>query len=288
MPLAFVRLEPAVFRGVVTIAPGLHNCVRGPNYISCSPPTVLSDNNTGPANPDLFQSADIRQFVAWINVSDGFLYVQPASTTSVVSTIHFHLDIDYSSNIGVPNFEITGITSAGNPSVLSYEIINNGQISQKNKKVIQIIVRLQEPAGFSAFYITWNYNNLQNVIWMLMSELTLCNDFLLSPHTSMPAISFQYPVVDNTILITTQNNETLTLNCTVSHDGHFVWRWKKIPYILSPSDTGINILTTYATRASIITIQSALPGFYQCEVSYATKLKYFSRTFVVSSNSKLW
>ncbi len=54
------------YQEVLPITPGRDNCVNSPPLgVICTPPTVLSDNNTGPTNPDLMKSADGLQFVAW-------------------------------------------------------------------------------------------------------------------------------------------------------------------------------------------------------------------------------
>ncbi len=277
------------YQEVLPITPGRDNCVNSPpRGVICTPPTALSDNNTGPTNPDLMKSADGLQFVAWLKDDNGFGIFTGCSILLIspflVYSIHLHMYIDQNSDIGVPNIEMYRVDPF-RTTLLKYEIIGNSQISQSNSRVMLLVLRLQEPIYHDIFIIRWNHTFLYNITILLLSEITLCGDFVVSPLYSMPNISFQNPSVDNNIVNATQSG-MITMNCTVSNDGHFVWRWRKVPIILSNSDTGISILTTYATRSSIITIQSATPGFYQCEVSHATNDKYFSKTFTMLAQSK--
>ncbi len=279
------------YQEVLRVTPGRDNCVNGPplfHLVNCTPPTVLSDNNTGPTNPDLMKSADGLQFVAWLTDDNGFftgfsiILISPF----LVYSIHYTcIAIDQNSDLGVSNIGMHRIDPFRTIIPLKYEIIGNSQISQSNSRVMLLVLRLQEHIYHDHFIIRWNHIFLHNITILLLSEITLCGDFVVSPLYSMPNISFQNPSVDNNIVNATQSG-MITMNCTVSKDGHFVWRWRKVPIILSNSDTGISILTTYSTRSSIITIQSATPGFYQCEVSHATNDKYFSKTFTMLAQSK--
>ncbi len=294
VPLLVLRFEPDPYLSMTSITPGFDNCVREPSSIGCSPPTLLSNGNTGPVNPDLSTQSDGRQFVAWTGNTNNYLSLTPTSASTTISAINLYMYINPSQGVGLPNIKLYGMSSTTkiaptmDDSLLQFNIINNDQISQLSNTVILLTLHLESVISYPTYLIVWDYNNLLNTDWFIMSEVSLCND----PPTTVPStsmISFSNQTIDNNAIITPQsqlfNNGSLTVTCSVTNEGNFMWRWRKGPTTLTNNDPGTTILTADATRTSILTIPAS-SGIYFCDVSYTTRISYYGRTFSVAAISK--
>ena len=266
-------MKPDIYAGVASIVPGFDNCVRQSNTIECSPPTILSDGNTGPVSPILHRPADGRQFVSWTDNDDSYLILVPPATLTYVSAINMHLYINPSQHVGVPNILVYGasnpdqITSKSTDTLIPFDILSNDHLSDLDATVKKLTLRLRFLASYRAYVIVWDYNNLQNTFWFIMSEISVCSDPLIT-YPSNLTISF---LTQSQLL----NNGTLTLICTVANEGSFMWRWRKGPTEITNNDPGITILSAHATRTSVLRISFVLDSYF-CDVSYTARINYFS------------
>ena len=289
-----LRFEPDIYLGVESIDSQFNNCVRLSNSIKCSPPTILSDNNTGPVNPILFKISDGRQFVAWADNDNRYLSLVPTSNITMISAVNMHLYINPSQRVGVPNILIYGTSSTNrtmpstNDSLIPFDIMNNDQLSGLDATVRSLTLQLRSIASYRAYIIVWDHKNLQSTSWFIMSEISI---YLNSQNVTYPTnlnISFLNPTLDYTI-ITPQSklfsNGFLTLTCTVANEGSFMWRWRKGPREITINDSGTTILTAHATRTSFLRIP-ATPGIYFCDVSYTIRISHVSKIFIMSGISK--
>ena len=293
VPVLTSRLDPSPFLGTIAITPQLPECVRESVGIVCESPNPLNDNVTGSLHPDF--PSDAIKFVAWTVSSQNYIIFVPTVKPFAVSAIDIYFYNNPGQGIGLPNFELHGLSSdvADSPSPtdpeLNFDIINNSELSQEDQQLRRNILVITTPSPYTAYSIWWSFDNLINISWFLLSEILLCNDPPINPTSS---ISFSHPLSDTTF-ITPQTgllrNRFLTLNCTVAIAGHFVWRWREQNIItLSADDPGITILTGDGTRTSVLIVSiPSTTTTYACDVSFTSVVAYHTKSFEVSILSKL-
>ena len=293
VPVLTSRLDPTPFLGVTTISPQLIECERERVGIVCVSPNPLNDDVTGSLHPDF--PSDAIKFVAWTVSSQNYIVFVPTVKPLAVSAIDIYFYHNPGQGIGLPNFELHGLSSdvADSPSPtdpeLNFEIINNSELSQEDQQLRRIILVITTPSPFTAYSIRWSFDNLINISWFVLSEILLCNDPPMNPTSS---ISFSHPLTDRTF-ITPQTgllrNGSLTLNCTVAIAGHFMWRWREGNTItLSGDNPGTTILTDDGTRTSVLIVPiPSITTVYHCDVSFVSVVTYYTKSFEVSILSKL-
>ena len=296
-----MRLEPSPFNGIASIQPNVGTCVRERIGIVCEIPNVLTDNSTGPQQPDIFNANDnvIKQFVAWSssNQASYLTLVPPEPSPASVSTIDIYTLNNPRNGISVPNFELYGLentvtdTPASTDPKLDVDIINNNELTLEDNNVRRITLRIRSPASHNAYLLKWNFDKLLNVSMFMISEVLLCNDPLPVYNTS--TITFKSPITDKTI-ITPQsellNNGSIMLTCTVSNEGQFMWRWIHGVRTVADSEPGTSILSADGTRTSVlITPVSASDSsfLYSCDASFTILTGYSARTFEIPLPSML-
>ena len=296
-----MRLEPSPFNGISTIIPNVGTCVRERVGIVCEIPNVLTDDSTGPQQPDIFNANAnvIKQFVAWSSCNQAsYLTLVPQPSPANISTIDIYTLNSPRNGISVPNIGLYGLestvsaTPTSTDPKLDVDIIDNNELSLEDNNVRRITLRIRSPASHDAYLLRWNFDKLLNVSLFMISEVQLCNDPLPVYDTS--TITFKSPISDTTI-ITPQsellNNGSIMLTCTVSNEGQFKWRWiHGITRIISDSDPGTSILSADGTRTSVlITPVSASDSsfLYSCDASFTIRTGFFARTFEISFPSML-
>ena len=297
--LSTVRLEPSPVLGISSIVPNVGTCVRERVGIVCELPNVLTDNSTGPQQPDIFNVNVIRQFVAWSSSNQAsYLTLIPQLSPASVSTIDIYSLNSPRNGISVPNFELYGLestqsaTPASTDPKLDVDIINNNELSLEDNNVRRITLRIRSPASHNAYLLMWNFDKLLNVSLFMISEVLLCNDPLPIYDTS--TITFKSPITDYT-LITPQsqllNNGSIMLTCTVSNEGQFMWRWiHGVSRIISDSEPATSILSADGTRTSVLStpVSASDSSFlYSCDASFTILTLFSARTFEISFPSML-
>ena len=259
---------------------------------------LLNDNVAGPKQPDLSNSSHVGMFAAWTDHSKNYLGLVPTVRPSTISTIDIYFYNNPKRGISLPNFELCGLQRYV-PTIipeqydqqLSFDLINNGQLSQEDEQVRKVTLRLRNPASYSAYLLRWNFNSLFGISWFLLSELTLCGDLPLPTYPSTNLISFIAPSNDTTPIspqMGLMGNGSLVLKCTVSNDGHFKWKWREGVLVnLQDGDPGIQIFSADGTRSSVL-ITSALKKSVSihCDASFTAVISYFERIFDISVFSK--
>ena len=142
---------------------------------------VLIDGYIGPQQPDISKTSDITKFVAWSSTSRySYLALVPRSNSSVVS-IEIYLLNNPKIEIGVPNFELFGSDNALSvtpQSKLDFDIVTNNKRSLEDNNVLRISLHIRSPSLYNAFFLRWNFDNLSNVSWLMISEIILCKGLL--------------------------------------------------------------------------------------------------------------
>ena len=293
-----MRLDPSPFNGISTIIPNVGNCVRERIGIVCELPNVLTDNSTGPQQPDIFNN-DIRQFVAWSSSNPAsYLTLVPQPSPASVSTIDIYTLNSPRNGISVPNFELYGLestvsaTPTSTDPKLDVDIINNNELSLEDNNVRRITLRIRSPASHNAYLLMWNFDKLLKVSLFMISEVLLCNDPLPIYDTS--TITFKSPITDNTITTLQSellNNGSIMLTCTVSNEGQFMWRWiHGVTRIISDSEPATSILSADGTRTSVLStpVSASDNSFlYSCDASFTIRTSFSARTFQISFPSML-
>ena len=180
-----MRLEPSPFNGISSIVPNVGTCIRERVGIVCEIPNVLTDNSTGPQQPDIFNANAnvIKQFVAWSSSNQAsYLALVPQPSPVSVSTIDIYTLNNPRNGISVPNFELYGLAHAQSAAPastdpkLDVDIINNNELSLEDNNVRRITLRIRSPASHNAYLLMWNFDKLLNVSMFVISEVLLCNN----------------------------------------------------------------------------------------------------------------
>ena len=292
-----MRLVPSPFFGVSSIIPNVGTCVTEIVGIVCELPNVLTDNSTGPQQPDIFNVNDIEQFVAWSSNQAAYVTLLPQPSPANISTIDIYVLNNPRNGISVPNLELYGLentvsdTPTSTDPKLDVDIINNDELSLEDNNVRRITLRIRNPVSQNAYLLRWSFDKLLNVSWFMISEILLCSDPLPIYDTS--TITFKSPITDKTI-ITPQsellNNGSIMLTCTVSNEGQFMWRWVHgVSRIISDSEPGTSILSADGTRTSVLLkpVSTSDSSFlYQC-VSFTIPISFSARSFEIAFPSML-
>lgn len=289
-----MRLEPTPFRGVTSITPSRDNCARSTSYVGimCTKPTLLVDDNTGP--PQLNFPTDAVTIVAWTNTNNdnNYLVIVPTKL-EVITTVTIHVYNNPAMTVGVPNFELYGLSStvtnipSGGP--LPIDIIGNNQFSQSDQIVRPLTILTRNSGVNRAYLLKWNFNNLRDISWFIISEVSLCND---SPniYPRITSISFSTPISNITTVTPLSNlhiNGSLTLTCTISNEGKYQWTWTQGTNMISDTDPNTSIYSADATRTSVLVIPfPASSKTIRCNAMNTET--YNTRTFEVLILSKLF
>ena len=126
--------------------------------------------------------------------------------------------------------------------------MNNNGLSQNDHQVTNISLIFSSTS--QSFLLYWDYTDVYNLDFFLVSEVDFCNG---TPPDVSTSIAFQQPQVDNTVIVPTvedfiaSNNFLLT--CTVSVSGLFEWQWRQNGTLIS-NNTKFQIFTADGTRTS--------------------------------------
>ena len=297
--LSTVRLDPSLFLGISTILTNVGTCVIERVGIVCELPNVLTDNSTGPQQPDIFNVNVIEQFVAWSNSNQAsYLALVPQPSPASVSTIEIYTLNSPRNGISVPNFELYGLestvsaTPTSTDPKLDVDIINNNELTLEDNNVRRTTLRIRSPESHNAYLLRWSFDKLLNVSWFMISEVLLCNDPL--PIYGTSTITFKSPISDKTI-ITPQsellNNGSIMLTCTVSNEGQFMWRWiHGVTRIILESELGTSIFSADGTRTSVLlkpVSTSDISFLYTCDASFTIPISFSARSFEIAFPSML-
>ncbi len=182
-------------------------------------------------------------------------------------------------NIGIPNFTIYGAITQYSEVELEHDIINNHLLTEEDHTVRQIILNIINPEPHTFYELKWNFNNLYNIDWFLLSEVIL--------HTSIS--STRSPARTTTAsptLITSTSGHVLSdgsirLNCTTSGDGVFNWTWTFNDSVI----TDMKIYTTDMSRTGILIVPhrqqiDLLYGKYGC-VARRKSVMTYSKEYIL-------
>ena len=296
-----IRLEPNPFSGVLALYPDQITCFRENQYIYCENSSALTDGMIGPEQPNLFMDPNITdrlQFVVWQKENrNRFISIEPTSDTATISTIDLYIYSYPAMGFSLPNLELYGTSSATviNPppeSALEFDLINNDKLSQDDNNLRKITLQLRMLTTVKALLLKWSFAGLLNVQFFGLSELIVpCIENFL-PEYNTQSISFLTPEMHITTVVTRKElriTKLLTLTCTVSMQGSFVWRWKKefVDIVESPRTS---LFTADGTRTSIMKINQlnfADAGTYFCEVRFSGVNDTYSKLFNIVFSSKL-
>ena len=184
------------------------------------------------------------------------------------------------------NLELYSVTTATttNPNGprIEFELQNNNVLSQDNYQVTSVSLIFSSTSRF--FLLRWNYTGVYNLDYFMVSEVDFCSDTQLPGETQ---ITFQDPQSDNSVIIPTVEEFTVTrnttLNCTMSLSGLFEWRWRQNVSMISTNGK-FSIFTADGTRTSILTgLSISDAAQYSCEARRRSRGgEYMSRTQTLS------
>lgn len=287
-----IRLEPTPFRSTITIFPDDVVCFRRTDYILCLNPNPLTDGMFGPDQPDLNAANDRSSFVVWDDTNPKpFLSIEPRNNVVMVSSVDLYVLNYPMESIGLPNLELFNtanaavITDPPLDSAVLFDLVGNGQLSQGDSTVRRVTLRFRTPMTVTGLLLRWNFSGLLNVNFFFMSEFVMCTDPL--PVYNTGSISFLAPSESMTTVVPTTEfltTKPLTLTCTVSNEGSFVWRWRRGPVTIVESSK-TSLLTADGTRTSILIINQLDfddAGTYLCEATFSSVLDFYPRLFDVS------
>ncbi len=293
--MSSIRLIPSLFRGTN----GTTRCLLFPNSISiiCTPQsTALLDGKFGPEQPNFVNVEDRLQFVAWSSNAPSFMAFQMSSPTLQITSIDLYLMYDSAQDIGIPNFRLfrTHLPTITNPTQakeeIRFEILNNELLSVDDNARVKVTLHLLTPFASVGVLLSWELQSVYKAEWFLLSEIRFCGD--IQPVFPPGLIEFQNPSVDSLQLVEPSAevlaNGSLLLNCTVSNEGSFIWRWRKGQSNLR-IDPKILIQTADANRTSILTIKQLNfmdANVYSCEATYKNLISYETRRYELQFPSK--
>ena len=277
---------PTVYKGVVVIQQP--DCSLMPDFgFNCSYDIVLGDNKLVPHRPNLDSEDDdndIEKFLVWQSKTIHPYTIFDLGRAQEITALRVEFLNYPAQGFSLPNLQLLTAT-VPNPNSppatpVSFVMLNNSFLSQEDNEVTHIILRLNQTTHSQYFILYWNYTDIYNLDYFMVSEVDLCLD--TQPPYSTTEIEFLNPLVDNKII--TYNIEdvmttgAVVLNCTVSTPGSFEWQWTQNG---SPE---VNFLTFTAdgTRTSIAELTFYDSGLYTCEVKHRNLTSYISRTWQLS------
>ena len=293
------RLIPESFRGTPSIEPNSPNCHLDGARTLCLGGTLLNDNVLGPEEPDINNSTHRRQFVAWRNDTiNPYLAFELLSTENILlSAIDFYILNYPGQNIGLPKLSLyhTSMSSTVNPTDMGvmeipFHILGNDQLSQNDSTRRKLTLCPRTPFSViprvEGILLRWDFTGVSNVDYFLLSEVKFCTDS--QPNFEPGVVMFQTPAVDQIVQpsaeVFASQTPSLTLTCTVSHQGSYEWRWKRGNVILNGTSTHqqYEILSADGTRTSKLVLKQLNfldADIYTCEATYSFPVSFRSRIF---------
>ena len=269
--------SPSPFRGVTTLMPSPQMYFTESSGLNCPYSVILGDNDPVPLQPNLDSKSDIndiRKFLVWPSNTDRpyitFTFESERSVTAL--TIEF---LNYpAQGFSLPNLQLYTttsifITDPNNPNVqpIEFDLRNNNVLSQDDYQVTNISLIFSSRS--TRFLLRWDYTGVYNLNFFMVSEVDFCDGTQPPGDTQ---ITFQDPQSDNSVIIPTVGDftvtKTTTINCTVSSSGLFEWQWRQNQSLIS--NTGkFSIFTADGTRTSILQLTGLSisdAAEYICEV----------------------
>ena len=245
--------------------------------LNCLYSVILGDNDPVPLQPNLDSENDVNdigKFLVWpSNTNRPFITFNFGGERSVTA-----LNIEFlnypAQGISLPNLQLYTTTSLfntdpGSPNVqrIDFDLRNNSVLSQDDYQVTNISLIFSSTS--SHFLLRWDYTGVYNLNFFMVSEVDFCDGTQPPGDTQ---ITFQDPQSDNSVIISTVGDftvtKTTTINCTVSSSGLFEWQWRQNQSLIS--NTGkFSIFTADGTRTSILQLTGLSVGDaaeYTCEV----------------------
>ena len=218
---------------------------------------ILGDNQEVPTQPNFNRedsNNDIGKFLVWQGGTHRpyIVFTFPLSITVTTINIEF---LNYpAQNFSLPNLQLyatSGVnTDPNSPNALpiDYDIVNNNGLSQNDHQVTNISLVFSSTSR--SFLLYWDYTDVYNLDFFMVSEVDFCNG---TPPDVSTSIAFQQPQMDNTEIVPTVNDfiasNNFLLTCTVSVSGLFEWLWHQNGTLIS-NNAKFQIFTADATRTS--------------------------------------
>ena len=210
-------------------------------------------------------------------------------STQSVTTINIEFLNYPAQGFSLPNLELystmsLSITDPNNQNAqrIEFDFRNNNVLSQGDYQVTSVSLIFSSTSRF--FLLCWNYTGVYNLNFFMVSEVDFCSDTQQPGETQ---ITFQDPQSDNSVIIPTVEELTvtrnITLNCTMSLSGLFEWRWRQNVSMISTNGK-FSVFTADGTRTSILTgLSISDAAQYSCEARRRSRGgEYMSRTQILS------
>ncbi len=269
-----IRITPDEFLGSSSVR-NSKGCDIFRKIVHCSIPSILSDGERGPLEPDVTRDDDRRHFVAW-NSRNPFpdIVLTPNISPLLATGVELSILNSPRDRIGIPNFTIYGMNSPYSGVELEYDVVNNQFLTQNDTTVQQIILNISNPQPYVLYELKWNFTNLYNIDWFLLSEILLLHrDILFSLRSSGT-------IMDTPTFITSNSGHVLPdgsirLNCTIRGHGLYKWTWT----FNGSAITNMEMYTADMTRTGILIVPhtsqtNQLYGRYRCMAQRKLVLAY--------------
>ena len=233
-------------------------CLQSAQGFVCHYDHILGDDQEIPTQPNLNSgdsNNDIGKFLAWQDGTQRPYIVFTFSSSTTVSTMNIEFLYYPAQNFSLPNLQLyTTILlntdpNSPNNQPIDFDIVNNSGLSQDDHQVTNINLVFSSTSSRS-FLLYWDYTDVYNLDFFMISEVDFCNG---TPPAVSTSIAFQQPQMDNTMVVPTvedfiaSNNFLLT--CTVSVSGLFEWQWHQNGTLIS-NNAKFQIFTADGTRTS--------------------------------------
>ena len=177
-------------------------------------------------------------------------------------------------NVSLPNIQLLRTITIADTSGdnIDFVILGNEELSQDDYERTSVTLRLLMPLTSTYVLLRWSFEEVYDVEWFFLSEVTFCTDPQPLYSTSNETIQFLSPEANEVIQPSAQDlaSGVLVLTCTVSNQGSFSWLWKQNDTVIN-SDTKFQTFTADGTRTSklIISQLNFMDGAtYTCDVSH--------------------
>ena len=277
------RAQPSPFRGEFTfVEHPLRNtqCFLSSGLLVCGPLVILGDGDMDmePAQPNLNEQNnllnEINDFLIWSNSSaHPYVSIHP-SVGPPITAVKLNFLNYPAQNVSLPNIQLQRantieVTSGDN---IDFILVSNEELSQDDYERTSVTLHLLTPLTSTYVLLRWSFEEVYNVEWFFLSEVTFCTDPQPPYSASTETIQFLSPEANEVIQPSAQDlaSGVLVFTCTVSNQGSFSWTWKQNNAVIN-SDIKFQTFTADGTRTSklIISQLNFMDGaIYTCDVSH--------------------
>ena len=276
--------QPSPFRGEFTLSDhplrNSHCFVSASGLLVCGPQIILGDGDTDmePAQPNLDDQNnllnEINDFLIWSRSSaHPYVSIQRSEGPPITA---FKLNfLNYpAQNVSLPNIQLlrTNIIEDTSGDNVDFVLLGNEELSHDDYERTSVTLYLLTPVTFRNVLLRWSFEEVYNLEWFFLSEVTFCTDTQPPYSASTETIQFLSSEANEVIQPSAQDlaSGVIVFTCTVSNQGSFSWLWKQNDTVIN-SDTKFQTFTADGTRTSklIISQLNFMDGAtYTCDVSH--------------------